>query len=185
MISAERSCMRYPSPAVTWEGCMQNGSQVVHAVSFEESLLRSDSAHRPQALIAVQRPSVLLVGRNESLASRLFKMLERLGADAAFTSPPRATSECIQNGCYKLVLLDSCVPSEQRKRLVGDLSGSQTSLFYVYPVERGCWWLPALRFGEDCHGAPAFRSHEFLRELDRLLQDTASAEIDQAVYNGY
>jgi len=144
--------------------------------SLERSLVRSDSARKSRSLVTLQRPRVLLVGKSEMWASPLCKIIERVGAEIAFVPPASATAECILHGSYMIVLLDSCVSSEQRKNLTRNLLGSGTSLFYVYPVETGCWWLPALSFGEDCHGAPGFRSREFLDELDRILQCRIKAE---------
>jgi hypothetical protein len=76
---------------------------------------------------------------------------------------------------YSIILLDSTVPQEQRKQLVADLTGSAISIFYTFPVENDCWWLPVLRKGQDCHGSPAFRRNEFPSELERMLQDQAEA----------
>jgi hypothetical protein len=51
------------------------------------------------------------------------------------------------------------------------LEGTEASFYYAYPVEDGCWWLPALRRGERCLGAPALRSREFTLLFDRVLAE--------------
>lgn len=57
------------------------------------------------------------------------------------------------------------------------LSGSRASFFYGHPVEDGRWWLPALRRGERCLGAPALRPGEFAAELDALLKEIAQERV--------
>lgn len=60
------------------------------------------------------------------------------------------------------------------------LSGSPASFYYAYPVEDGCWWLPALERGERCLGAPALRSTEFTRVFDSVLGEIrAEREAEQ------
>jgi len=81
----------------------------------------------------------------------------------------------VRRGTYNLILLDSTVAPEQRRQLASELIGSGVSIFYTFPVENGCWWLPTLRHGQDCHGAPAFRRSEFPIELERILQDQTEA----------
>jgi len=51
------------------------------------------------------------------------------------------------------------------------LSGSPTTLFYALRVEVGCWWVPLLRLGEECFGAPALRPSEFADALDEVLKE--------------
>lgn len=51
------------------------------------------------------------------------------------------------------------------------LAGTKASFYYAYPVEDGCWWLPALRFGERCLGEPALRSREFTLLFDSVLAE--------------
>jgi hypothetical protein len=101
----------------------------------------------------------------------MLKYLEKFGSEISFAPPQAVTPEYVKNGDYNLILLDSTVPAEQRRHLSCELAGSEASIFYAFPVENGCWWLPTLRRGRDCHGAPAFRRNEFPLELERILQD--------------
>jgi hypothetical protein len=162
-----------PSPAAIREGCMQSTSEVVSTVSVKERLTRTTPNPRLPALnpVAKVEHGVLLVGRNTPWASPLFRLIAKCGAEPVFASPRSATSEYVRKSGHALVLLESSVPPEHRKQLVSDLLGSGVSLFYAYPVEIGCWWLPALLYGKDCHGSPAFRAREFPLELKRLLQE--------------
>jgi hypothetical protein len=112
----------------------------------------------------------LLVGRNGSWGTTVLKSLEKFGSELFFVAPQTVTSEYVRRGAYNLILLDSTVPPEQRRKLASELIGSDASIFYTFPVENGCWWLPALRQGQDCLGTPAFRRNEFPLELERILR---------------
>jgi hypothetical protein len=151
---------------------VQSALQVTSAVSIDAHLPKTNSDYRSSPPILVTQPSasVFLVGRKTAWAPSMTGLISKLGIEPIFISLARTVSKDVQERAFTLVLLDSSVPSEWRKFLVSDLVGARATLFYVYLVEAGCWWLPALRNGEDCHGAPAFRAGDFLRELERLLQ---------------
>jgi len=59
--------------------------------------------------------------------------------------------------------------------LAGLLRGSSTTLFYALRLEVGCWWVPLLRLGEECFGAPALRPSEFGNTLDEILKEIRAA----------
>jgi hypothetical protein len=162
-----------PSPGATWEGCMSSRPQLSPAVVYEPRLFEEDSSLTPNSVgtVAVSCPSVLLVGRNGSWGTSVLKSLEKYGSELSFAVPQTVTSEFVRRGAFHLILLDSTVSPEQRKQLASELVGSEASIFYTFPVENGCWWLPTLRRGLDCHGTPAFRRNEFPLELERILQD--------------
>ena len=48
-----------------------------------------------------------------------------------------------------------------------DLQKELKSRGYKIPIiERGCWWLPALRLGQMCFGSAAYRGKDFVILLD-------------------
>src|SRR5271169_3011306 len=166
-----------PSPGATWEGCMSGRPQLSPIAVYESRLFETKSSLSPhtEATVAVSSPNVLLVGRSGSWGSLVLRSLEKIGSELSFAAPQNVTPEYVRKNEYNLILLDSTVPSEQRRQLASELLGSSVSIFYTFPVENGCWWLPTLRRGQDCHGAPAFRRREFLCELERILQDQTQA----------
>lgn len=113
---------------------------------------------------------ILMVGRSTSWGAPLQLALQKLGCNFSFAPSLRVTAEYVRKGAYALLLLDSTVPPELRRRLVSSLTGSRTSIYQLFPVENGCWWLPALLFGEDCFGAPGFRTKDIPAELERILR---------------
>ena len=151
---------------------MSSRPQLSPEVGYEPRMFETISSRTPNsdATVAVSCPNVLLVGRNGSWGTLVLKSLEKFGSELSFVAPQTVTSKYVRNGGYNLILLDSTVSPEQRRQLASELIGSEASIFYTFPVENGCWWLPTLRRGQDCHGTPAFRRNEFPFELERILQ---------------
>jgi hypothetical protein len=53
-------------------------------------------------------------------------------------------------------------------------------LVYSYPVETGCWWLPAVKNGTSCWGSLAMRPSEFIGFLDEILKEIRSRQTASA-----
>jgi hypothetical protein len=117
----------------------------------------------------VSCPSVLLVGRNGAWGSSVLQSLEKFGCELSLVPPETVTADYVRENEHAVILLDSTVSPEQRRMLTAELTGSRATIFYTFPVENGCWWLPALKYGENCHGSAAFRRKEFPQELERIL----------------
>jgi hypothetical protein len=152
---------------------MSSRPQLSPAFGFQTAIFENNSSRtlRSQGAITVSCPIVLLVGRSGSWGTQVLKPLGKLETELFFETPQTVTPEYVRRSGCDLILLDSTVPPEQRRQLASELVGSNVSIFYTFPVENGCWWLPTLRHGQDCHGAPAFRRNEFPSELQRILQD--------------
>lgn len=164
--------LRSPSPGATWEGCMSSRPQLSPPLGYEHGMFENNSSliSRSQGGAAIACPSVLLVGRNGSWGTSVLRSLEKFECQLAFVAPQLVTPDYARNGAYNLILLDSSVSPEQRRQLSSELVSTQISIFYTFPVENGCWWLPTLHRGQNCYGAPAFRRNEFPHELERILQ---------------
>jgi hypothetical protein len=154
---------------------MAHGQQMSTAIEYIPGIFETTPTigSQTKAAPAVSCLNVLLVGRSGSWGTPVLKSLERLRSEISHATPHQVTAEYVKRGGFNLILLDSTVPPGQRKELSTELVGSRTTIFYTFPVENGCWWLPALRRGEDCHGSPAFRRTEITFELERIFQDSA------------
>jgi hypothetical protein len=152
---------------------MSSGSQISPAISYPAGMFETKSSFtsRTRSVSVVACPSALLVGRNGSWGKLVLKSLEKFRSELFFVAPHIVTPEYVRKSACSLILLDSTVPPEQRRQLASELAGANVSIFYTFPVENDCWWLPALRRGQDCHGSPAFRRNEFPHELERILRD--------------
>jgi hypothetical protein len=151
---------------------MSSRPQVSLSIKYVPGAFEANSSltSHLQGAAAISCPSVLLVGRSGSWGALVLRSLEKFECELSLVAPQVVTAEYVRNGAYGLILLDSTVSPEQRRQLASELLGSAASIFYTFPVENGCWWLPTLRRGQDCHGTPAFRRNEFPFELERILQ---------------
>lgn len=110
--------------------------------------------------------SVLLLGESES---RLFYLRQQLVSRGRRCSFARSTNEGVAlfgRHCFQLIL--STTPLHHADALLTELGDSAYTVFYCYPVEDGCWWLPVVRRGQICFGAPGLRPREFAGVLDEM-----------------
>jgi hypothetical protein len=68
--------------------------------------------------------------------------------------------------------------------LAAPLSGTPTTLFYALRLEAGCWWVPLLRLGKECIGAPALPPSQFANALEDALKEIRTSSIETASCKG-
>lgn len=114
---------------------------------------------------------VLLIGESARSFSHIAQRLEKDGCQCRFTNSYDEAHRLLAGENFELVL--SVIPPKGNaiSSLANLLVGTRASIYYAQPVEDGCWWLPALRFGERCFGAPALRPSEFSILLGRVVED--------------
>jgi len=152
---------------------MSNATRTAAAVAYAPVLFEPKSVQvfetDSASATLVSAPGVLLIGRSASWGVGALQYLERFGGKLCFAAPVGGFAPLV-GGDFKLILLDASVTVEQRHRITSELAGTDADVYYSFPVENGCWWLPAMRGGRDCHGAPAFRRAEFAKELAKILR---------------
>ncbi len=117
---------------------------------------------------------VLLVGESAKGSSSLQDRLEKRGCEC------HASESCLEaillsaGHAFDLILCTGQM--EGINALVECLVGSPSTLFRCHPVEDSCWWLPVVRHGEKCLGAPALRPTEFASALDEIVKEIKSAK---------
>ena len=114
-------------------------------------------------------PNVLLLGESARGSSYLQCHLEQLGCTCSFATSFEEAIALIGRHAFHLIL--STKPLHETDPLVAALSQSDCSVFFSYPVEGGCWWLPLVRHGQKCLGALAVRPSGFVGLLDRLVKE--------------
>lgn len=115
---------------------------------------------------------VLLIGDGSASFSGVIRRLERNGACYRFAKSYEEAHRLLEREEFELVLSVIAPKDKAMTSLMETLAGTQTSVFYGHPVEDSCWWLPALREGTRCFGAPALRPGEFTRELDQFVEES-------------
>jgi hypothetical protein len=116
-----------------------------------------------------RKSSVFLVGESVQ-GSSLVASMDRREFECTFATSCREAFLSLQNREFDLVLSPTRLRDGTLYPLMSLLEGSSTTLFYSHPVERGCWWLPALQRGKKCFGSPALRHREFIVLLDELMK---------------
>lgn len=114
---------------------------------------------------------VLLVGDSPQSFFLHQKHLEKSGCECEFAASERTAWEILGQRQFDLVLSLHPSRGDSGPSLGVLLSGSQTTLFYALRVEVGYWWVPMLRLGEECFGAPVLRPGEFANSLDQVLKE--------------
>jgi hypothetical protein len=114
---------------------------------------------------------VLLVGDNPQSFFLHRKHLERNGCECEFADCERTAWEMLGHRQFDPVLSLHPRRGTSSPSLGIQLSGSLTTLFYALRVEVGFWWVPFLRLGEECFGAPVLRPSEFANALDEVLKE--------------
>jgi hypothetical protein len=114
---------------------------------------------------------VLLIGESARSFSHIVERLEKSGCRCRFVNSYEEARRLLLAEACELVL--SVIPPRENaiSSLAGLLVGRRASVYYAQPVEDGCWWLPALRFGERCFGAPALRPSEFAIVLGQMVEE--------------
>jgi hypothetical protein len=122
-------------------------------------------------------PRVLLIGENSQGSLHLIKRLARRGCDCRFATSYRDAISLLTAQDFDLVLSPTRIADSSVFPLVGVFKGSRTTWFCFLAVEEGCWWLPTLRFGQECFGSNALRPREFVSSLDLVIDEVQASAV--------
>ena len=118
---------------------------------------------------------VLLLGEHANGSSYLLRRLETLGCDCSFATSTLEAASAAGWRPFHLILSTSIL--HESDPLLGVLGERNCTVFYSFPVEDGCWWLPLVRNGQRCLGRPALRPSEFVGFLDGLVKEIEISEM--------
>jgi len=130
---------------------------------------------------------VVLLGKCARGTSHLLWHLGQRGCHCSFAASAEEAVAIFHQCEVHLILSTS--PVHQATKIVSLLGRFNCSVFYAYPVEQGCWWLPLMNGGQKCFGAPALRPSEFGDVLDQKLKEiradhfTAPKRLQEAAYD--
>jgi hypothetical protein len=120
------------------------------------------------------RAKVLLVNDDRSAMRHLFNYLRSAGCLCSLTRSYEEACALFRRDKFDLVLSRFAPSGRACHELVMLSAGAQTSFFYFYAVEHGCWWIPRVRFGQECWGETALHPRQFAYVLERLIQEIAN-----------
>jgi hypothetical protein len=116
-----------------------------------------------------RRIKVLLVGRPSGNSLELLLWLYKRGCLCYFATTSCEASELISRTEFDLVLSQYQLPDGTAFCLSGWLEGSRAALFLSMEANGGCLWLPILKRGKSCIGAPMLGSSDFPVALEKVL----------------
>jgi DNA-binding NtrC family response regulator len=113
---------------------------------------------------------VLLIGESPQGVSYLAKRMQERGCRCEFATSREKAYSLLSAQAFDLVLSPMWLHDGSLFPLIDLLDGSGVTLFYSHAVENGCWWLPALRYGQRCFGSSALHPSEFVSALDEVIE---------------
>ena len=128
-----------------------------------------------EAQMEPSRPKVLLVNDHKSAAYHLLTYLRSLGCLCSLTRSHDEACDLFRREEFDLVLTRFAPDDGACHELVMLSAGTRASLFYFFAVENSCWWIPRVRFGQECWGETALRPRQLAHVLEKLIQEIANA----------
>jgi hypothetical protein len=119
--------------------------------------------------MTINTPKALLICGSPIGMSFLSARLKKCGCEVYFASSCKEAYALVDNQRFDLVLSEFRLSDGSPYPLASSLVGSRTTVVYSYPVETGCWWLPAVMNGQCCWGSLAMQASEFVAYLDDIL----------------
>jgi hypothetical protein len=126
--------------------------------------------------MTIKTPKILLIAGSPMGMSFLSARLKKWACEIHFSSSCEEANAFVSNQRFDLVLSEFRLWDGSTYPLAASLIGSSTTLVYSYPVETGCWWLPAVKNGQSCWGSLAMRPSEFIGFLDDILKEIRSRQ---------
>jgi hypothetical protein len=124
--------------------------------------------------MAAKTPKVLLIAASPMGVSFLVTRLKKWECEIHFASCYKEANMFVGTQRFDVVLSEFKLSDGSSYPLADLLVGSNTTLVYSYPVETGCYWLPAVKNGRSCWGSLAMRPSEFVLYLDDILKEIRS-----------
>jgi CheY-like chemotaxis protein len=122
--------------------------------------------------MAREIPNILLIAASPLGMRSLVKRLSRWACEIRTCSSSQEAKALVAKKSFDLVLSEFGLRGGSSCPLAASLIGSNATLLYSYPVEAGCWWLPAVKVGQSCWGSPAMRPADFIAFLEAFLAET-------------
>ncbi len=126
----------------------------------------------PDMTVKSRAVKALLIQERPQASGHLEKFLRQCGCECTCAVSYQEARSLLGSEEFDLVLSPLRLHNDSFYPLTELLQGSRISLFYSYPVEGGCFWLPALRLGRNCFGsAPLMGALDFAVALDDVIQE--------------
>jgi hypothetical protein len=119
---------------------------------------------------------ILLIAASPKAVSFLATRLQKWACEIYFAASCKEAKAFASSHRFDLVLSEFRLPDGSSYSLTDLFIGSTTTLVYSYPMETGCWWLPAVNNGQLCWESRAMQPSEFMDFLDDTLKEIRSRQ---------
>jgi hypothetical protein len=106
----------------------------------------------------------------------LAERLKKWACEIHFAPSCNEANAFVSDQRFDLVLSEFRLWDDSAYPLAALLIGSNTTLVFSYPVETGCWWLPAVKDGQSSWGSLAMQPSEFMGFLDDSIKKIRSRQ---------
>jgi CheY-like chemotaxis protein len=113
---------------------------------------------------------VLFVGEYPAVSASLTRVLNSLGCECRYAETCEEALAAMEKRKFRVVLSKSKLSDGNARKLIPTIEAASGWLFLSFPVEDGCWWIPAMENGQLCVEAVALHSREFSKSLVNILK---------------
>lgn len=124
---------------------------------------------------------VLFVGEYPALSASVARVLKSLGCECRYAETCEEALAAMEKRKFRVVLSKAKLADGSPRKLIPAIEGVSGWLFLSFPVEDGCWWIPAMEDGQLCIEAVALHSREFSKALLNILESMSAAVETNAV----
>ncbi len=126
----------------------------------------------PDKTVTSRTIKALLIQERPQASGHLEKYLRKCGCECTCAVSYKEACSLLGTGEFGLVLSPMRLHNDSLYPLLDLLHGSHITLFFWYAVEGGCFWLPALRQGQNCFGSALLMGAiDFGVALDQTIQE--------------
>lgn len=127
---------------------------------------------------------VLFVGEYPALSASLARVLNSLGCECRYAETCEEALATMDRRKFRVVLSKPKLADGNARKLIPMIEAASGWLFLSFPVEEGCWWIPAMEDGQLCIEAVALHSREFSKSLLNILKTILPAPVETSPVAG-
>jgi hypothetical protein len=121
---------------------------------------------------------VMFVGEYPALSASLARVLNSLGCECHYAETCEEALAAMEKREFRVVLSKAKLADGNARQLIPAIEAASGWLFLSFPVEDGCWWIPAMENGQMCMEAVALHSREFSKSLLNILKTILPASVE-------
>lgn len=130
--------------------------------------------------MSLPEAGVLFVGEYPALSASVARVLKSPGCECQYARSCEEAIAALEKRRFRMVLSKPKLADGSARALIPALEEASGWLFFSFPVEDGCWWIPVMAEGRLCIEAVALHSREFSKALLKILKAMAPASAHES-----